>query len=169
MCAARNAGSEHASANYPPEPGCPHQATRSPTRREFGGIHTPTMKQPLSMLIFPHQQAEKLPFQQHAVSYNPIFPHHHAEKPVQDQHVLSFNAKAPGRAARGFPGSGADDGNRTRVICLEGRGSTIELHPRTPEGDTKILAGIVHVRDIYTPLPYDGAADISPTGCSAAW
>ena len=32
--------------------------------------------------------------------------------------------------------SGADDGNRTRVICLEGRGSTIELHPRTPEGDT---------------------------------
>ena len=42
----------------------------------------------------------------------------------------------------------AGDGNRTRAICLEGRGSTIELHPRTPEGDTKILAGIVHVRDI---------------------
>ena len=71
-----------------------------------------------------------------------------------------------------YPGeriNGADDGNRTRVICLEGRGSTIELHPRTPEGDTKILAGIVHVRDIYTRLPYDGAPDTSPTGCSAAW
>ena len=27
------------------------------------------------------------------------------------------------------PGIGADDGNRTRTICLEGRGSTIELHP----------------------------------------
>src|SRR5690625_687669 len=25
---------------------------------------------------------------------------------------------------------GADDENRTRTICLEGRGSTIELHPR---------------------------------------
>ena len=24
----------------------------------------------------------------------------------------------------------ADDENRTRTICLEGRGSTIELHPR---------------------------------------
>ena len=27
-------------------------------------------------------------------------------------------------------GGGADGGNRTRVICLEGRRSTIELHPR---------------------------------------
>ena len=26
---------------------------------------------------------------------------------------------------------GAGDENRTRTICLEGRGSTIELHPRT--------------------------------------
>src|SRR5699024_9648813 len=26
--------------------------------------------------------------------------------------------------------SGAGDGNRTRTICLEGRGSTIELHPQ---------------------------------------
>ena len=25
---------------------------------------------------------------------------------------------------------GAGDGNRTRVACLEGRGSTIELHPQ---------------------------------------
>ena len=45
--------------------------------------------------------------------------------------------KAPDQLARGFPYCGADDGNRTRVICLEGRGSTIELHPRTPEGDTQ--------------------------------
>ena len=45
--------------------------------------------------------------------------------------------ESPGPLARGFPYCGADDGNRTRVICLEGRGSTIELHPRTPEGDTQ--------------------------------
>ena len=31
---------------------------------------------------------------------------------------------------RGRSSFGADDGNRTRVICLEGRGSTIELRPR---------------------------------------
>ena len=30
--------------------------------------------------------------------------------------------------------NGADDGNRTRVASLEDWGSTIELHPRTPEG-----------------------------------
>ena len=101
------------------------------------------MKQPPSTLTFPYQQTEKSP---------------------QNQHVLSFNPKAPGRVARGFRNAGADDGNRTRVICLEGRGSTIELHPRTPEGDTKILAGIVHVRDIYTPLPYDGAPDNTSIG-----
>ena len=34
----------------------------------------------------------------------------------------------PGPA--GSPRSGAGDGNRTHVICLEGRGSTIELRPR---------------------------------------
>ena len=101
------------------------------------------------MLIFPHEKAEKSPQNQHVLSFNP---------------VVSLNAKAPGRSARGFPSAGADDGNRTRVICLEGRGSTIELHPRTPGGDTKILTGIVHVRDIYSPLPYDGASDSSPRG-----
>ena len=92
-----------------------------------------------------------------------------SSRPQASSNVGCEHKKAPGRSARGFRCSGADDGNRTRVICLEGRGSTIELHPRTPEGDTKIVAGIVHVRDIYTPLPYDGAPDISPTGCSAAW
>lgn len=30
--------------------------------------------------------------------------------------------------------NGADDGNRTRVASLEDWGSTIELHPRIPEG-----------------------------------
>ena len=30
--------------------------------------------------------------------------------------------------------SGASDGNRTRTICLEGRGSTIELHSRGEAG-----------------------------------
>ena len=38
-----------------------------------------------------------------------------------------------------------------------------------PEGTWMILAVIVYVRDIYSPLPYDGSADTSPTGCSAAW
>ena len=51
-----------------PEAECPHQATRSPTRRAFGGIHTPTMKQPTSMWLFPHQQAEKSPQNQHVLS-----------------------------------------------------------------------------------------------------
>ena len=55
----------------PAEAECPYQATSSPARRAFGGIHTPTMKQPTSMLIFPHQQAEESPHQQHVVSYNP--------------------------------------------------------------------------------------------------
>ena len=86
------------------------------------------------------------------------------QSPPSQQQRGCEHKKAPGRVARGFRGVGADDGNRTRVICLEGRGSTIELHPRTPEGDTKILAVIVHVRDIYTPLPYDGAADNASIG-----
>ena len=40
----------------------------SPARRTFGGIHTPTMKQPPSMWIFPHQQAEKSLQNQHVLS-----------------------------------------------------------------------------------------------------
>ena len=35
---------------------------------------SPTMKQPPSMLIFPHQQAEKSPQNQHVLSFNPILP-----------------------------------------------------------------------------------------------
>ena len=34
---------------------------------------SPTMKQPPSMLFFPHQQAEKSPQNQHDLSYNPSF------------------------------------------------------------------------------------------------
>ena len=71
-----------------------------------------------------------------------------AVAPQVSSNVGCEHGKAPGQVARGFPNAGADDGNRTRVICLEGRGSTIELHPRTPGGDTKILAVIIHVRDI---------------------
>ena len=41
---------------------------RSPARRAFGGIHTPTMKQPTSMWLFPHQQAEKSLQNQHVLS-----------------------------------------------------------------------------------------------------
>ena len=36
--------------------------------------------------------------------------------------------------------SGASDGNRTRVICLEGRGFTIKLHSRITISDPLILA-----------------------------
>ena len=61
--------------NCTPEPERPYRATRSPTRSTtrwaFGGIHNPTMKQPPSMLIFPQQQAEKLPQNQHVLSFNP--------------------------------------------------------------------------------------------------
>ena len=35
------------------------------------GHPSPTMKQPPSMLIFPHQQAEKSPQNQHVLSFNP--------------------------------------------------------------------------------------------------
>ena len=55
-----------------------------------------------------------------------------SSRPPSQQQRGCEHKKAPGRVARGFPSVGADDGNRTRVICLEGRGSTIELHPRTP-------------------------------------
>ena len=53
---------------------CPYQATSSPARRAFGGIHTPTMKQPTSMWLFPHQQAEKSLQNQHVLSFNPKHP-----------------------------------------------------------------------------------------------
>ena len=63
--------------NCTPEPERPYRATRWPTRSTtrwaFGGIHNPTMKQPPSMLIFPHQQAEKSPQNQHVLSFNPRF------------------------------------------------------------------------------------------------
>ena len=71
-----------------PEAECPYQATRSPAHqgRAFpdlnaatavahspahqghGSIHTPTIKQSPSMLIFPHQQAEKSLHNQHDLS-----------------------------------------------------------------------------------------------------
>ena len=71
-----------------PEAECPYQATRSPAHqgRVFpdlnaatavahspahqghGSIHTPTMKQSPSMVIFPHQQAEKSLHNQHVLS-----------------------------------------------------------------------------------------------------
>lgn len=57
--------------NCTPEPERPYRATRSTTRWESGGIHNPTMKQPPSMLILPQQQAEKLPQNQHVLSFNP--------------------------------------------------------------------------------------------------
>ena len=185
MCAARSAGSQRASASCPLDLSIhtrprvrPHirhvgrlrshnettafntkfslLTSRKVTTQATRFVHPYSWPQPTKTPTFQHQHNEKSTLQQHVVSYKP-------------NTLSSFNGKAPGRVARGFPCAGADDGNRTRVICLEGRGSTIELHPRTPEGDTKILAGIVHVRDIYTRLPYDGAPDTSPTGCSAAW
>ena len=51
-----------------PEPECPYQATRSPAHQGHGSIHTPTMKQSPSMVIFPHQQAEKSLHNQHDLS-----------------------------------------------------------------------------------------------------
>ena len=47
----------------------------SPARRAFGGIHTPTMKQPTSMWIFPHQQAEKSLQNQHVLSIPQVGSH----------------------------------------------------------------------------------------------
>ena len=37
----------------------------------LGGIHTPTMKQPTSITIFPYQQAKKSPQNHHVLSFNP--------------------------------------------------------------------------------------------------
>ena len=51
-----------------PEAEYPHLATRSPAHQGRGSIHTPTMKQPTSMVIFPHQQAEKPLHNQHHLS-----------------------------------------------------------------------------------------------------
>ena len=42
-----------------------------PTMTDQGTTHVPTMKQPTSRLIFPHQQAEKSPQNQHVLSFNP--------------------------------------------------------------------------------------------------
>jgi hypothetical protein len=39
----------------------------------------------------------------------------------------------------------AGEGNRTLVICLEGRGSTIELHPRLVSILVERLGGRVHI------------------------
>ena len=43
---------------------------RPPTRRAFGGIHAPTMKQPPSMLIVTRQHTGKSLRNQHAMSFN---------------------------------------------------------------------------------------------------
>ena len=51
-----------------PEAEYPHLATRLPAHQGRGSIHTPTMKQPTSMSIFPHQQAEKPLQNQHDLS-----------------------------------------------------------------------------------------------------
>ena len=40
----------------------------------LGGIHTPTMKQPTSITIFPYQQAKKSPQNHHVLSFNPFNP-----------------------------------------------------------------------------------------------
>ena len=94
----------------------------SPAHRTFGGIHTPTMKQPTSMWIFPHQQAEKSLQNQHVLSILQVGSHqlqyrfsrtkkpksHHktntfcpiTHKSPHNQHVMSLNttnADRPGR------------------------------------------------------------------------
>ena len=57
---------------------------------------TPRTRQarPPKKVTFPRDKAEKSPFQQHVVSYNPkipTFPHQHTEKSHFQQHVVSYN------------------------------------------------------------------------------
>lgn len=56
---------------------------------------------------------------------------------------------APHKRGRGV--SGAGDGNRTRVISLEGWGSTIELHPRKPN-DYNLKVPFVKTNPMNNPL-----------------
>ena len=61
---------------------------------------------------------------------------------------------------------GADDGNRTRVICLEGRRSTIELHPRV--ASTRFACGLlllVCARGWRLCLPIDLAYECGRVVC----
>jgi len=51
-----------------PEAECPYLVIVRPHAGHVGGIHTPTMKQPTSMWLFPHQQAEKSLQNQHVLS-----------------------------------------------------------------------------------------------------
>ena len=55
------------------------------------------------MPTFPHQKAKKLPFQQHAMSYNPTFPHQHTEKSPHQQNVVSYNPKLEGASLTADP------------------------------------------------------------------
>src|SRR5699024_8971648 len=81
--------------------------------------------------------------------------------------------------------SGAGDGNRTRTICLEGRGSTIELHPRgrsyltgsgrmvitSRSGRWRVVPGCPET--LYTRIPrmqrsHARHRDVAPGGSSSA-
>src|SRR5699024_2580540 len=66
----------------------------------------------------------------HHPKHDPTHPTHHRNH--DPTHTHPRNNKVSGHRMNDVPTlhSGAGDGNRTRTICLEGRGSTIELHPR---------------------------------------
>lgn len=57
---------------------------------------------------------------------------HRLSRPAR--HFPSFRAVSNRIRMGGFMALGAGDGNRTRVACLEGRCSTIELHRRVCPG-----------------------------------
>ena len=96
-----------------PEPECPYQATRSPAHQGRGRIHTPTMKQSPSMVIFPHQQAEKSLHNQHVLSILHVGSHRlqhrffRTKKPKSRHTTTTFCPGTPiprsGRRARRTP------------------------------------------------------------------
>ena len=63
-------------------------------RRTFGGIHTPTMKQPTSMWIFPHQQAKKSLQNQHVLSYNPTNQHNNRQRTNAPRHTKNRHPRS---------------------------------------------------------------------------
>ena len=112
-CAVRSAGNLRASVNCAPDTECPYPANRSPARRACGGIHTPTTKQPPSMLIFPHQKAEKSLQNQHVLSILQVGSHQlqyrlfRTSKPISRHTTNTFCPLTPQTRT--------DPGTRTRA------------------------------------------------------
>ena len=110
------------------------------------------MKQPPSMLIFPHQQAENPPQNQHVLSFNPKLP--------LQQHVVSYSPPlTPDSHAE--EGDGAPGRGSTCVRSAQTSFSTQHWHTHTSHAahGTRSIPG-PHIRktDIHYRMPVCGGA-----------